>query len=112
MHRRRADTLTETYFIQQIEDSTFVKFGLRDYHPLNHRFRAVVASNGRLGLRRNIDHIKGRSVGSAQQGREEERTGGILLPRGIGARILSALAPAVLRSQRAHDKQLWQHVTP
>lgn len=109
MQRERADTLTETYFVQQIEDSTFVKFCFRDYHPLNHRFRAVVANNGRLGLRRNIDHVKGRSVGSAEQGREEERAGDILLPKGIGARILSALASAVLRSQRAHDKDSWQH---
>ncbi|MEB0227901.1 UvrD-helicase domain-containing protein [Pseudomonas sp. 10S4] len=48
-------------------------------------------------------------MGSAEQGRQEERAGDILLPRGIGARILSALASAVLRSQRAHDEESWQH---
>lgn len=55
------------------------------------------------------EHLKGRSVGSAEQGQEEERAGDIMLPRRIGARILSALASAVLRSQRADDKDSWQH---
>lgn len=48
-------------------------------------------------------------MGSAEQGRPQEGADGILSARGIGARILSALASAVLRSQRTHDKTSWEH---
>jgi superfamily I DNA/RNA helicase len=48
-------------------------------------------------------------VGSAEEVNQTKQAPDILMPKGILARTLTALASAVLRSQKVHDSESWEH---